>query len=74
MPCLLVALLRYLFDAQPHVFDRIGGTLLGLFPFITMFIVTSITMLRERVTGTLERWRADRGVEHGRAGKPCSYR
>ena len=29
--------------------------MLGLFPFITMFIVTSITMLRERVTGTLER-------------------
>jgi ABC-2 type transport system permease protein len=55
VPCLLVTLLRYLFEAQPHVFDRIGGTMLGLLPFITMFIVTSITMLRERVTGTLER-------------------
>jgi ABC-2 type transport system permease protein len=55
VPCLLVTLLRYLFDAQPQTFDRIGGTMLGLFPFITMFIVTSITMLRERVTGTLER-------------------
>jgi ABC-2 type transport system permease protein len=55
VPCLLVTLLRYLFDAQPHVFDRIGGTMLGLFPFITMFVVTSVTMLRERVTGTLER-------------------
>jgi ABC-2 type transport system permease protein len=55
VPCLLVTLLRYLFDAQPKVFDRVGGTMLGLFPFITMFIVTSITMLRERVTGTLER-------------------
>ena len=55
VPCLLVTLLRYLFDDQPQVFDRIGGTMLGLFPFITMFIVTSITMLRERVTGTLER-------------------
>ena len=55
VPCLLVTLLRYLFDAQPRTFDRIGGTMLGLFPFITMFIVTSITMLRERVTGTLER-------------------
>ena len=55
VPCLLVTLLRYVFDAQPLVFDRIGGTMLGLFPFITMFIVTSITMLRERVTGTLER-------------------
>jgi ABC-2 type transport system permease protein len=55
VPCLLLTLLRYLFDAQPATFDRIGGTMLGLFPFITMFIVTSITMLRERVTGTLER-------------------
>ncbi len=55
VPCLLVALLRYLFDKQPGVFDRIGGTMLGIFPFITMFIVTSVTMLRERVTGTLER-------------------
>jgi ABC-2 type transport system permease protein len=55
VPCLLITLLRYLFDAQPQTFDRIGGTMLGLFPFITMFIVTSITMLRERVTGTLER-------------------
>ena len=55
VPCLLVTLIRYVFDAQPEVFDRIGGPMLGLFPFITMFIVTSITMLRERVTGTLER-------------------
>ena len=55
VPCLLVTLIRYVFDAQPDVFNRIGGTMLGLFPFITMFIVTSITMLRERVTGTLER-------------------
>jgi ABC-2 type transport system permease protein len=55
VPCLLLTLLRYLFDAQPHVFDRVGGTMLGLFPFVTMFIVTSITMLRERLTGTLER-------------------
>src|SRR5207247_10204668 len=55
VPCLLVTLLRYLFDNQPAVFDRIGGTMLGIFPFITMFIVTSVTMLRERVTGTLER-------------------
>jgi len=36
-------------------FDRIGGSMLGIFPFITMFVITSVTMLRERVTGTLER-------------------
>ncbi len=55
VPILLITLLRYLFDGQPERFDRIGGTMLGLFPFITMFVVTSVTMLRERVTGTLER-------------------
>jgi ABC-2 type transport system permease protein len=55
VPCVLVALLKYLFVDEPAVFDRIGGPLLGLFPFIAMFVVTSITMLRERTTGTLER-------------------
>ena len=55
VPCVLIALLQYLFVDRPEVFDRIGGPLLGLFPFIAMFVVTSITMLRERTTGTLER-------------------
>jgi ABC-2 type transport system permease protein len=36
-------------------FDRLGGPMLGMFPFITMFLVASIAMLRERTTGTLER-------------------
>jgi len=55
VPCALVTLLKYMFVDRPLVFDRIGGPLLGLFPFIAMFLVTSITMLRERTTGTLER-------------------
>jgi ABC-2 type transport system permease protein len=55
VPALLVALLRYVFDGRPEIFQRIGAPLLGLFPFVSMFLVTSITMLRERVTGTLER-------------------
>jgi ABC-2 type transport system permease protein len=55
VPAALVTLLRYAFDGSPQTFDRIGGPLVGLFPFITMFLVTSITMLRERTTGTLER-------------------
>jgi len=55
VPTLLVTLLRYLFDDQDQVFDRIGGPLLGIFPFVSMFVVTTVTMLRERVTGTLER-------------------
>jgi ABC-2 type transport system permease protein len=40
---------------QPETFDRIGLTLLGVFPFVVMFLVTSIAMLRERTSGTLER-------------------
>ncbi len=55
VPALLVTLLRYAFDGSKETFDHIGGPLVGLFPFITMFLVTSITMLRERTTGTLER-------------------
>ena len=55
VPALLVTLIRFVFDGQPDTFDSIGGPLIGLFPFITMFLVTSITMLRERTGGTLER-------------------
>jgi len=55
VPALLTTLLRYVFDGEPQTFDAIGAPLIGLFPFITMFLVTSITMLRERTTGTLER-------------------
>ena len=55
VPCVLVTLLKYVFEGRPQVFDRIGGPLLGLFPFTSMFVVTSITMLRERTSGTLER-------------------
>ena len=55
VPCALVTLFKYMFVDRSFVFDRIGGPLLGLFPFIAMFLVTSITMLRERTTGTLER-------------------
>jgi ABC-2 type transport system permease protein len=55
VPVLLLTLLRYVYDANPRVFDHVGGPLLALFPFITMFLVTSVAMLRERTTGTLER-------------------
>ncbi|MGY1842377.1 ABC transporter permease [Modestobacter sp. SYSU DS0875] len=40
---------------QPDTFDRVGLTMLGVLPFVVMFLVTSIAMLRERTTGTLER-------------------
>jgi ABC-2 type transport system permease protein len=55
VPPALLTLLKYVFDQQPGSFDRIGGPLVGLFPFIVMFFITSIAMLRERTTGTLER-------------------
>jgi ABC-2 type transport system permease protein len=55
VPCLLLTLLRFVYDDKPFVFDRIGGPLLALFPFTTMFLVTSVAMLRERTSGTLER-------------------
>ena len=54
VPCVLVGLLAWIFDGTP-VFDRIGAALLGVFPFVVMFIVTSVATLRERTSGTLER-------------------
>jgi ABC-2 type transport system permease protein len=55
VPPLLLTLFKYVFYGQPETFDRIGGPLVGIFPFVLMFVITSITMLRERTTGTLER-------------------
>ena len=55
VPPALITLLKYVFAGQPATFERIGGPIVGLFPFVTMFLVTSIAMLRERTTGTLER-------------------
>jgi len=52
---LLLALLKAMFDGEPAVFDRIGAPLIGTFPLIMMFVITSIAMLRERTSGTLER-------------------
>ena len=55
VPMVLLWLLELVFDAQPATFDQIGPALLALFPFVVMFIVTSVTTLRERTSGTLER-------------------
>jgi ABC-2 type transport system permease protein len=54
VPSVLMILLFYVIDQQP-VFNRWAPMLLGLFPFIAMFLVTSIGTLRERTSGTLER-------------------
>ncbi|MGI5215152.1 ABC transporter permease [Plantactinospora sp. CA-290183] len=61
VPALLLTLLNYMFADQPTppgapgTFDRIALVMLGVFPFVIMFLVTSIAMLRERTSGTLER-------------------
>ncbi|WP_413231586.1 ABC transporter permease [Microbacterium sp. M28] len=54
-PSLLVGLFAWLFSDQEGVFDQFGGAILALFPFIVMFLIASITTLRERRSGTLER-------------------
>jgi len=55
MPSLLVGLFAWLFSDQKQAFAQFGGPMLALFPFILMFVVTSVTTLRERRSGTLER-------------------
>jgi ABC-2 type transport system permease protein len=56
LPCLLISLLWWMFDdSYGDPFDRFGPALLAMFPFIVMFLVTSVTTLRERSSGTLER-------------------
>ncbi len=61
VPCVLMVLLYFMFDSQPgdrpgtSMFDEVGTIMLGVLPFVLMFITTSIAMVRERTSGTLER-------------------
>lgn len=55
VPPALLTLLRYVLDGNPAAFQRVAVPLVGLFPLIVMFLITSIAMLRERTGGTLER-------------------
>lgn len=55
LPSLLLWLFREVFDASPGTFDRVGPQMLGIFPFVIMFLLTSVAMVRERTSGTLER-------------------
>ena len=55
LPMALMSLLWWMFENVGFGFDRFGAALLALFPFIIMFLVTSVTTLRERSSGTLER-------------------
>ncbi|HEX7745491.1 MAG TPA: ABC transporter permease [Micromonosporaceae bacterium] len=61
VPTLLLTVLYFMYADQPtppglpSIFDRVALIMLGIFPFVIMFLVTSIAMLRERTSGTLER-------------------
>jgi ABC-2 type transport system permease protein len=55
VPTALVGLLAWSLTNQPGAFDSVGPKLLGVFPLIVMFLVTSVITLRERSVGTLER-------------------
>jgi ABC-2 type transport system permease protein len=61
VPSLIITLLYFMFQnaparpGAPGPFNNACLIMLGVFPLIVMFLITSITMQRERVSGTLER-------------------
>ncbi|MDT5162281.1 MAG: type transport system permease protein, partial [Mycobacterium sp.] len=61
VPSLIITLMYFMFQDAPHrpgtpaPFNNACLIMLGVFPLIVMFLITSITMQRERVSGTLER-------------------
>jgi ABC-2 type transport system permease protein len=54
-PIFLMTILKYVYQGQPQTFQRVAGSLLGVFPMLVMFLITSVATLRERTSGTLER-------------------
>ncbi|MDT5360913.1 MAG: type transport system permease protein [Mycobacterium sp.] len=61
VPSVVITLLYFMFQNAPHrpgtssPFNTACLIMLGVFPLIVMFLITSITMQRERMSGTLER-------------------
>jgi ABC-2 type transport system permease protein len=55
IPPVLITILKFVFQDEKHTFDHIAPLLLGIFPMIMMFLITSIVTLRERTSGTLDR-------------------
>ncbi|WP_412483527.1 ABC transporter permease [Mycolicibacterium frederiksbergense] len=61
VPTLVITLMYFMFAEVPHPpgtpspFNNACLIMLGVFPLVVMFLITSITMQRERVSGTLER-------------------
>ena len=54
-PCLLMTILKYVYQDNPQIFQHVAVSLLGIFPMLVMFLITSVGTLRERTSGTLER-------------------
>lgn len=54
-PSILMSLLWWVFSDHTKIFNNVAPAMLGVFPFVIMFLVTSITTLRERTSGTMER-------------------
>jgi len=54
VPPLLLWLLKYVFD-NDFIFNQFAPMMLGIFPMVMMFLITSIATLRERHSGTLSR-------------------
>lgn len=55
VPPILLSLLAWLYIDNDNIFNFVGVSLLGVFPLVIMFLITSIATLRERTSGTLER-------------------
>jgi ABC-2 type transport system permease protein len=55
IPCMLMVLLKLMFHDSPGAFDRVGPQVFGIFPVIVMYLVASVSTLRERTSGTAER-------------------
>lgn len=55
MPAILLTILKFVFEKSPSTFDSIAPMSLGIFPIIMMFVITSISTVRERTIGTLDR-------------------
>ena len=54
-PALLMTILKFVYWSSPHLFQSVAGSMLGVFPMLVMFLITSVATLRERTSGTLER-------------------
>lgn len=55
IPCMLMVLLKLMFHDADAVFERVGPQVFGIFPVIVMYLVASVSTLRERTSGTAER-------------------